>query len=57
MQLQQALMNLVLNGIDAMHDVDGPREQSSSRSCRKTNCGCSQRHGRGTAPAPGRPDL
>jgi C4-dicarboxylate-specific signal transduction histidine kinase len=25
-QLQQVLMNLIVNGIDAMHDVDGPRE-------------------------------
>ena len=26
MQLQQVLMNLFVNGVDAMHDVDGPRE-------------------------------
>ena len=26
MQLQQVLMNLIMNGVDAMHDVDGPRE-------------------------------
>ena len=26
MQLQQVLMNLMVNGVDAMHDVDGPRE-------------------------------
>ena len=26
MQLQQVLMNLIVNGVDAMHDVDGPRE-------------------------------
>ena len=25
-QLQQVLMNLIVNGVDAMHDVDGPRE-------------------------------
>ena len=25
-QLQQVLMNLMVNGVDAMHDVDGPRE-------------------------------
>jgi PAS domain S-box-containing protein len=25
-QLQQVLMNLITNGVDAMHDVDGPRE-------------------------------
>jgi PAS domain S-box-containing protein len=25
-QLQQVLMNLFVNGVDAMHDVDGPRE-------------------------------
>ncbi len=25
-QLQQVLMNLIMNGVDAMHDVDGPRE-------------------------------
>ena len=25
-QLQQVLMNLMANGVDAMHDVDGPRE-------------------------------
>jgi PAS domain S-box-containing protein len=25
-QLQQVLMNLIVNGIEAMHDVDGPRE-------------------------------
>jgi signal transduction histidine kinase len=25
-QLQQVLMNLMLNGIEAMRDVDGPRE-------------------------------
>ena len=26
MQLQQVLVNLIMNGVDAMHDVDGPRE-------------------------------
>ena len=26
MQLQQVLMNLMVNGVDAMHHVDGPRE-------------------------------
>ena len=26
MQLQQVLMNLIVNGVEAMHDVDGPRE-------------------------------
>ena len=26
MQLQQVLMNLIVNGVDAMHDVDAPRE-------------------------------
>ena len=25
-QLQQVLMNLIVNGVEAMHDVDGPRE-------------------------------
>ena len=25
-QLQQVLVNLIMNGVDAMHDVDGPRE-------------------------------
>jgi signal transduction histidine kinase len=25
-QLQQVLMNLIVNGVDAMHDVDGQRE-------------------------------
>src|ERR1700732_2158809 len=25
-QLQQVLMNLIVNGVDAMHDMDGPRE-------------------------------
>jgi PAS domain S-box-containing protein len=25
-QLQQVLMNLIVNGVDAMHDVDGPRD-------------------------------
>jgi PAS domain S-box-containing protein len=25
-QLQQVLMNLIVNGVDAMHNVDGPRE-------------------------------
>ncbi len=25
-QLQQVLLNLIMNGVDAMHDVDGPRE-------------------------------
>src|SRR4029077_17912080 len=25
-QLQQVLLNLIVNGVDAMHDVDGPRE-------------------------------
>ena len=25
-QLQQVLMNLIVNGVDAMHDIDGPRE-------------------------------
>jgi PAS domain S-box-containing protein len=25
-QLQQVLMNLIVNGVDAMHEVDGPRE-------------------------------
>ena len=26
MQLQQVLMNLIVNGVDAMHDVEAPRE-------------------------------
>ncbi len=26
MQLQQVIMNLIVNGVDAMHDVDAPRE-------------------------------
>jgi len=34
-QLQQVLMNLMLNGMDAMKDVDGTRESLSSRSERK----------------------
>jgi len=34
-ELQQVLMNLMMNGIDAMKEVDGPRNSLSSRRERK----------------------
>ena len=30
-KLQQVLMNLIVNGVEAMHDVDGPREGTTNQ--------------------------
>ena len=37
MQLQQVIMNLIVNSIDAMKDVMGPESSSSDRDERKTS--------------------
>ena len=52
MQLQQVLMNLMLNSIDAMKDVDGTRELAikSERAERRATPDLGQRYRRG-APA------
>ena len=53
----QVLMNLIVNGVDAMHDVDGPRELiiKSQPARKQRTAAVSQRYRRGTAPAPGSP--
>jgi len=52
-------MNLMINGIDAMKDVDGARELAikSQRAENEATAGLSQRYRRGTSPAAGGPDL
>ena len=58
-QLQQVLMNLMINGIEAMKDVEGPRELAikSQQRRRRATDGLGQRYRRGTAPAAGGSDL
>ena len=58
-QLQQVLMNLIVNGIEAMHDVDRPRELTIKSQPAQNNellLSVSDT-GMGLAPAPGRRDL
>jgi len=51
MQLQQVLMNLMVNSIDAMKEVDGTRELTinSQRGENEQSCGVGQRYGRRAA--------
>jgi signal transduction histidine kinase len=58
-QLQQILMNLVINGLDAMADVDGNLELASKsrRAENRARCGGGQRYRRGPATTAGGPDL
>ncbi len=57
-QLQQVLMNLMINGIDAMKDVKGRASSPSSRSeWKRPTYGFGQRYRRGTAPSARGPDL
>ena len=58
-QLQQVLMNLMMNSIDAMKEVDGTREITikSQRGENGATAGVGQRYRRGAAPAAGGPDL
>ena len=52
-QLQQVMMNLMINGIDAMKDVDGTRELAikSQRDGKRATFDFGQRYRRGAAPA------
>ena len=58
-QLQQVLMNLMVNGIDAMRDVDGTRELAvkSERGDERASCGVGQRYRPRTSRSAGGPDL
>jgi len=58
-QLQQVMMNLMMNSIDAMKDVDGTRELAikSHRTGNEQLIVCCQRFRRGAALAAGGPDL
>jgi C4-dicarboxylate-specific signal transduction histidine kinase len=62
-QLQQVLMNLMINGIDAMKSVDGTREliiqsrREVAAGRRQPTSGVGQRYRCGASPAAGRPDL
>jgi len=58
-QLQQVLMNLMINGIDAMKAVDGARELAVKSQAAENEqvSGVCQRFWRGSAGAAGGPDL
>ena len=60
-QLQQVLMNLMLNGIDAMKDVDGTRELTiktvGSATGKRADRGVRQRYRRGAAGRAGGSDF
>ena len=58
-QLQQVLMNLVANGIDAMKEVEGTRELAikSQKAENGQSVDLGQRHRRRTAAAAGGPNL
>ncbi|MFZ0522871.1 MAG: hypothetical protein WAL95_17725 [Candidatus Acidiferrales bacterium] len=58
-QLQQVMMNLMMNSIDAMKDVDGARELLiQSRRTEKRPCsGFGDRHGCGAPQAARKPDF
>ena len=58
-QLKQVLMNLMINGIEAMNDGDGTRELTikSRAGGKRTNHGVRQRYRRRTAAAAGESDF